>query len=72
MQRNKGTTEWERLEISSRRLEIPREHLMQIWAQKGQKQHGLNRSRRYEKELVRIHRRTIQKKTFMTQISMMV
>ena len=24
-----GTTEWERLEIASRKLEIPREHLMQ-------------------------------------------
>ena len=27
------TTEWERLEISSRILEIPREHFMKIWAQ---------------------------------------
>ena len=26
------TTEWERLEISSRKLEIPREHFMQGWA----------------------------------------
>ena len=26
------TTEWERLEISSRKLEIPREHFMQRWA----------------------------------------
>ena len=26
------TTEWERLEISSRKLEIPREHCMQRWA----------------------------------------
>ena len=25
--------EWERLEISSRNLEIPREHFMQRWAQ---------------------------------------
>ena len=25
-------TEWERLEISSRKLEIPREHFMQTWA----------------------------------------
>ena len=24
---------WERIEISSRKLEIPREHLMQRWAQ---------------------------------------
>ena len=27
------TTEWERLEISSRKLEIPREHFMQRWVQ---------------------------------------
>ena len=27
------TIEWERLEIASRRLEIPREHFMQRWAQ---------------------------------------
>ena len=26
-------TEWERLEIFSRKLEIPREHVMQRWAQ---------------------------------------
>ena len=26
-------TEWERIEISSRKLEIPREHFMQKWAQ---------------------------------------
>ena len=26
-------TEWERLEISSRKLEIPREHFMRRWAQ---------------------------------------
>ena len=27
------TVEWERLEISSRKLEIPREHFMQRWTQ---------------------------------------
>ena len=27
------TKEWERLEISSRKLEIPREYFMQRWAQ---------------------------------------
>ena len=26
------TTEWERLQISSRKLELPREHFMQRWA----------------------------------------
>ena len=29
----KEIEEWERLEISSRKLEIPREHFMQNWAQ---------------------------------------
>ena len=29
----KKTTEWERLEISSRKSEIPREYFMQRWAQ---------------------------------------
>ena len=28
------TIEWERLEISSRKLQIPREHFMQRWARK--------------------------------------
>ena len=41
------TIEWERLEISSRKLEIPKEHFMQRWAHKGQKRHGPKRSRRY-------------------------
>ena len=38
----------ERLEISSRKLEIPREHFMHRWSRKkGQKWYGPNRSRRY-------------------------
>ena len=31
--KQKKTIEWERLEISSRKLEIPGEHFMQRWAQ---------------------------------------
>ena len=30
--KQRKTTEWEKLEISSRKLEIPREHFMQRWA----------------------------------------
>ena len=30
--KQRKTREWERLEISSRKLEIPKEHLMQRWA----------------------------------------
>ena len=37
------------------------EQFMQRWAHKEQKQYGPNRSRRYEEEVARIHRRTIQK-----------
>ena len=33
MQRERKTIEWERLEISSRKLEIPREHFLQRWVQ---------------------------------------
>ena len=32
--KKRKTIEWERLEISSRKLEIPREDFMQRWAQK--------------------------------------
>ena len=39
--------EWERLEISSRKLEAPRKHFMQNGLDKGQKFYGPNRSRRY-------------------------
>ena len=31
--KKRKTIEWERLEISSRKLEIPREHFIQRWAQ---------------------------------------
>ena len=32
MKRKRKSMEWERLEISLRKLEIPREHFMQRWA----------------------------------------
>ena len=31
--KQRETIEWERLEISSRKLEMPREHFMERWAQ---------------------------------------
>ena len=31
--KQRKTTEWERLQISSRKLETPREYFMQRWAQ---------------------------------------
>ena len=45
--KQRKTIEWERLEMSSRKLKIPREHFMQRWVDKGQKWYGPNRNRRY-------------------------
>ena len=45
--KQRKTTEWERLEILSRKLEIPREHFVQRWHNKGQKGYGPNKGRRY-------------------------
>ena len=45
--KQRRTTEWERLAIYSRKLQIPREHFMQNGHNKGQKWYGPNRSRRY-------------------------
>ena len=45
--KQRKTIEWERLEISSRKLEMPRGHFMQRWYNKGQKKYGPNRSTRY-------------------------
>ena len=43
----KKKMEWERPEIFSRKLEIPREHFMQRWHNTGQKCYVLKRSRWY-------------------------
>ena len=44
--KQRKTIEWERLEISSRKLELPREHFIQDGHNKGHKWHVSNRSRR--------------------------
>ena len=56
------TKEWEKLDISSRKLEKPREHFMQRWAQ--QKQKILRRSGK--------NTQNYAKKIFMTQIITMI
>ena len=53
--------EWKRLEISSRKLEIQGNISCKNGLDKGKKYQGHNRSRRDEEEVVRIHRRTVQK-----------
>ena len=61
MQRNRKTIAWERLEMSSRKLEMPREHFMQAGHNKGQKQYGPNKRRRDKEEVARIHRKIVWK-----------
>ena len=51
-------------------MEIPRNISCKDGLDKGQKWYGPNRSRRYEKEVARIHRTT--KKIFKTKIILMV
>ena len=48
--KQRKTTQWERLEVSSRKLEIPRKHSCKDGHNKGQKWYGPNRSRRYEEK----------------------
>ena len=43
--KQRETIEWERLEIYSRKLEIPREHFMPKSDSKGQKFYGPNRGK---------------------------
>ena len=45
--KQRKTIEWERLEISSKKLEIPREYFTQDGHNKGQKWYGPNINRRY-------------------------
>ena len=45
--KERKTTEWERIDIYSRTLEVPREYFIKNGFNKGQKWYGPNRSRRY-------------------------
>ena len=67
MQRKSKIIEWERLKISSRILEIPREDFMQIGLNKGQKWYGPNRSRRYLRRGDKNTQKNYRKKIFTTQ-----
>ena len=63
--KQRKTIEWEGLEISSRKLEIPRVswYIYKDRHNKGQKCYGPKRSRKYQGEVARIHRRTVQKRS---------
>ena len=55
--------EWERLEISSKKLRHQGNNSCKDGLNKGQKWQRPNRSKRYKEEVARIHRRTVQKRS---------
>ena len=63
--------EWERLEISSRKLEIPREHFMQRWAQKDRNGTDLKEAEDIKKRWQE-YTEELYKKDLHTQLIMMV
>ena len=65
--KQRKTTEWERLEISLRKLETPGNISCKDGLDKGQKWYGPNRSK-----VARIHRRTKQKRSSLMMIIMMM
>ena len=65
-------TEWERLEISSGKLEIPREHLMQRWAQLRIEMVWTLQKHKILRRGGKNTQKNCTKKIFMTQITMMV
>ena len=71
MQRKRKTIEWERLEISSRKLEIPREHFMQRWTQKDRNGMDLTEAEDIKKRRQE-YTEDCSKKIFTTKITMTV
>ena len=69
--KQKKTKEWERLEIFSRKLEIPSEHFIQMGTVKDRNGMDLTEAEDINKRWQE-HRRTIQKKMLMTRITSMV
>ena len=74
MQRNRGKTiEWKRLEISSRKLEIPREHFMKIFMGTIKDRNGMDLTEAEDiKKRWQEYTENYTKKIFMTQITTMV
>ena len=65
--KSRTTTEWERLEISSRKSEIPREHFMQNGHNKGQKWYG-SKQQKILRRGGKNTQKSYTKKVLMTQI----
>ena len=71
MQRKRKTIEWERLEISSRKLKIPTEHFMQMGSKKDRNGMDLTEAEDIKKRWQQ-YTEELYKKNFMTQIIMIV
>ena len=61
--KQRKTTEWERLEISSRKLEIPGEYFMQRWHNKGRIGMDLREAEDVKQWWQENFKRTIQKRS---------
>ena len=69
--KQRKTIEWERLEISSRKLEIPREHFRQMGTIKERNDMNLTEAEEIKKRWQE-YTEELYKKILMTQITMMV
>ena len=70
--KQRKTTEWERLEISSRKLEIPSELFMQRWTLKDRNDMDLREAEDIKKRWQEYTKKTIQKMILMILITMIV
>ena len=70
--KQRKTIVWERLVILSIKLEIPREHFIQIWEHKGQKWQGPNRKQNILRRGGKNTQKNCTKNIFTTQIITMV
>ena len=69
--KQKKTVEWERLAIAPRKLEIPREHFMQMGTVKDRNGMDLTEAEDIEKRWQK-HTEELHKKILMTQITIVV
>ena len=72
--KQRKTIEWERLEISSRKLEIPREHFLQKWTKNGSVKDRNGKDLAETEEIKKKWREytELYKNVLMTQITTMV
>ena len=70
--KQRKTIKWERLEISSRKLEIPSEHFMQRWARKRTQMVWTKQTQKILRRGGKNTQKNCTKKIFTTKITTMV